>query len=334
MEFRTGIYSLIMRIRNLHALFKPNLYHGWGKSRNYFEGLYFKIVNRTEDRIFAIIPGISMDSKGERHSFIQVLDGVNLKSEYYSFGFEEFIAAPKAFRIKIGANFFSNEGIKIELPEISGELEMSEQVRWPSSWYSPGVMGPYSFVPFMECNHGILSMNHSLSGGLKINNEIIDFSGGKGYTEKDWGKSFPEAYIWMHSNHFDHDMVSMKISVAKIPWMGSSFVGFISGLWFNGKIFEFTKYNNSRLRKLEITDEKVFLVLENKNYKMEISCSRPSATKLASPISGNMSGHIHESMKALMALSLYDKVNNKVLLEAKGRNSALEVAGCVEQLVI
>ncbi len=35
--------------------------------------------------------------------------------------------------------------IKLELPEIKGELKFSDQVKWPSKIYSPGVMGPYSF---------------------------------------------------------------------------------------------------------------------------------------------------------------------------------------------
>jgi hypothetical protein len=51
-------------------------------------------------------------------------------------------------------------------------------------------MGPYAFVPFMECYHGILSMDHKINGQLIIHDEIIDFTGGKGYMEKDWGQSF------------------------------------------------------------------------------------------------------------------------------------------------
>ena len=50
---------------------------------------------------------------------------------------------------------------------------------------SPGIMGPYSFIPFMECYHGILSMNHKILGSLKYNDENISFNGGKCYMEKD-----------------------------------------------------------------------------------------------------------------------------------------------------
>ena len=322
-----------MGFRNIRALFNPDLYHGWGKSRKFFEGWYYKFVNRNEDRIFAIIPGVSMDKSGSKHSFIQVLDGIDLKSEYYTFDFLDFHSETNELDIQIGNNSFSNSRISLDLPGIKGDLSFYDLVKWPSKWSSPGIMGPYSFVPFMECNHGILSMNHRIEGEMVVNNRRIDFSGGRGYTEKDWGRSFPEAYIWMQSNHFSPDIGSLKVSVAKIPWLGSSFIGFISGLWFEGEIIEFTTYNNSSIKRLEITDQEVALEIENRNYRMVIGCSRPLATKLASPVSGNMSSHIHESMRADIDLRLYDRANGRLLAEAEGRNSALEVAGKVEQLL-
>lgn len=64
-----------MLIRRIKAVFHPVEYHGWGRSRRYFEGWYFKVVNATEDRAFAFIPGIAMDEKGERHAFIRYSTG-------------------------------------------------------------------------------------------------------------------------------------------------------------------------------------------------------------------------------------------------------------------
>lgn len=46
-------------------------------------------------------------------------------------------------------------------------------------------MGPFSFVPFMEYYHGILSMDHNIEGSLEHNGKIISFDQGKGYMEKD-----------------------------------------------------------------------------------------------------------------------------------------------------
>ena len=56
------------------ALWNPDMYHGWGKEKNYFEGWYFKIVDPTEQYAFAFIPGISIGQENQ-HAFIQVLDG-------------------------------------------------------------------------------------------------------------------------------------------------------------------------------------------------------------------------------------------------------------------
>lgn len=78
-------------------------------------------------------------------------------------------------------------------------------------------MGWYSYVPLMECKHGIVSVNHYLKGKIRINGNSIDLSEGKGYIEKDWGTSFPEVWIWIQSNNFTNPETSFTFSLAKIP---------------------------------------------------------------------------------------------------------------------
>ena len=162
--------------KRINALFNPELYHGWGRKSKFFEGWYFKLVNRAEDRILAIIPGVSMDKVGKKHSFIQVLDGINLKSEYTTFGFEDFYA-------------------------------------------------------------------------------------------------------------------------------------------------------------INVSQSQLNVEMENKRCKLQINCTRPEATPLASPIFGEMTSHIHESMQATLELTLVSKERGSVVLSAIGRNCALEVAGNSDLLV-
>ena len=150
-----------MLIKKLQALFHPEQYHGWGKKKSYFEGWYYKILNAKEDRAFAIIPGIAMDEKGEQQAFVQVLDGKKLTAEYFKFNANEFKAKPGKFEVNLANNLFTGDKIELNLPSVIGSLEFKNQVPWPNEWYSPGIMGPYAFVPFMECYHGILSMNHT-----------------------------------------------------------------------------------------------------------------------------------------------------------------------------
>jgi hypothetical protein len=54
-----------MLIKKLQALFHPEQYHGWGKTKRYFEGWYSKVVTVNEERTFALIPGVAMNEKGE-----------------------------------------------------------------------------------------------------------------------------------------------------------------------------------------------------------------------------------------------------------------------------
>jgi len=321
-------------IQKVKSIFHPEYYRGWGKTKKYFEGWYYKVVNAEENKIFAFIPGISMDENGTKQAFIQVLEGKNLNSKYNKFDVQEFLPKIGKFEIQIASNFFSSEKIILALPTIKGELNFKHHVDWPSSWYSPGIMGPFAFVPFMECYHGILSMDHIIQGQLVINDETVDFTNGRGYMEKDWGHSFPSAYIWIQTNHFSNSGISLIVSVAKIPWLGCSFVGFIAGLWFNNEFFEFTTYNFSKLSKSIVDNKEVKLVLENRKYRLEIIAHRKTATELASPISGFMDGRISESMTAEIDVKLYDKKNKKIFFQDTGRNAGLEVTGKIQEITI
>lgn len=320
---------ILQRINNV---FHPDRYQGWGKTSRYFEGWYFKLLNKDGSEAFAIIPGIAMDEHGNKQSFIQVLDGKRKSARYHKFSFEDFSADKNAFQISIGNNFFSPNSIKLDIEELQGELRFSNNIPWPKSIWSPGIMGPFSFVPFMECYHGIVSMNHEIAGQLLVNGISIDFNGGKGYLEKDWGKSFPSSYIWLQTNHFSEENISLKCSVAKIPWLGSSFIGFIAGFWWKDRLIRFTTYNQSTRKKTYADIKHVIIALENKQYLLEIYALRDAPTALASPILGLMDGRIEETMNAVVHVTLTEKKSGKVVFDDKGLHAGLEVAGNIEEL--
>ncbi len=327
-------YFYTMIGTKINAFFNPEQFQGWGRRRKYFEGWYFKIVNAEQTKAFAFIPGIAIDDNGRKKPFIQVLDGKKQTSVNHTFTEKEFIPTPGIFNLNIGPNFFSEHRMSLQLPDIKGELRFLDAVRWPKHWYSPGIMGPYSFVPFMECYHGIVSMDHSIVGQLEINGEQINFDQGRGYIEKDWGHSFPSAYTWMQTNHFSVPGISVKASVAKIPWITKSFVGFIAGLWIHDTLYKFTTYNGSKLRKSFIDENRVEIVLENRNFKIELLAHRDRVTELASPIQGLMDGRIEESMTSTIEVNLFDKKQKRLLFADTGRNAGLEVAGKIDEIML
>ena len=97
---------------SLQALFHPDRYQGWGKTKRYFEGWYFKVVNADETKAFAFIPGIAMDENGNQQAFVQIMDGKKRSAEYHKFGADEFQSTSDKFEIEI----------KIDLPKYSGHV--------------------------------------------------------------------------------------------------------------------------------------------------------------------------------------------------------------------
>ena len=316
-----------MLLNQIHAIWNPECYHGWRKSKRFFEGWYYKIISSDQKHALAIIPGIAMDENGKKQAFIQVLDGRNLKASYHKFDAQEFIPKPKTHDLQIGENRFTNDSIELDLPGLKGSLRFRNRSPWPSSWNSPGIMGPFSFVPFMECYHGILSMDHSIEGNLVHQDKVISFEQGRGYMEKDWGHSFPEGYVWMQSNHFSKTGISIKASIAKIPWIGSSFIGYIAGVLIDGKLIQFTTYNKTQLKQCSVSKKEVVIEMENSSHKLWIRAEREKATPLAAPIAGFMDARIEESMNAKIHLKLIQKKTGEILLEDTGTSAGIEVAG-------
>ena len=325
--------QLTLIFNRLHALWHDDCYHGWGKSSRFFEGWYYKLVSKDQSQAVAIIPGIAMDENGSKQAFIQVLDGKKDKAWYHRFDSNDFCPSPKKHSLFIGNNFFSSDKMILDLPNIKGEVNFDHLSPWPSNLLSPGIMGPFSFVPFMECYHGILSMNHFIKGGLVLNDESISFKEGKGYMEKDWGYSFPEAYIWMQSNNFSQPGISVKASIALIPWLNSSFIGHIGGLLFEGKLYEFTTYNGSRIIKCNVLENKVEIVMENRKFRLSLWVKRNKSTELAAPILGFMDARIEESMRAEIRVELFHKKIKTILLTDTGFSGGIEVAGKYQKLL-
>lgn len=321
-----------LRLERWKSQWYPDRYHGWGRSKSFFEGWYFKMVAEDGSIAISVIPGISMDEKGKKHAFIQVIDGTKAISSYHEFKFEEFSSEKDRFHVRIGENIFNLEGITLALPGLSGSIKMEGHTPWPKSLGAPGIMGWYSFVPFMQCYHGVLSLHHQLSGSLDIAGKTHQLENGVGYIEKDWGTSFPKSWIWCHSNHFNatERKVSLLASVAHIPWLGSYFVGFLVGVYVSETLYQFTTYNGSKL-KGSIDESNVYLRFTKGIYKLDMKATKARTAELISPISGGMRGKVNESLDAIVEIKLMK--GSHVIYQGIGKHTGLEIAGDIDVLL-
>jgi tocopherol cyclase len=318
----------------------PERYHGRGRKPPFFEGWYFKLIDPSEQHRYAIIPGIFLsDDPAQRHAFVQVLDGITGHATFHRYPIEEFWAAADAFDLRIGPNRFTLREIALQIdsPErtVHGVVRFGDLTPWPVTLAAPGVMGWYAWVPFMECNHGVLSLDHAIEGSLAVDGGAVNLSGGRGYIEKDWGSSFPSAWIWFQSNHFQRPGTSITASIAVIPWLGGAFRGQIIGLRHEGSLYRFATYTGARVEKLVVGEQEVVWVVRDRRHRLEMRARRAQSGLLKGPSKSDMGLRVPETLQAEIAVRLtaLEGRAERVIFEGAGRNGGLEVGGDIPRLL-
>lgn len=324
----------------LKKIWNPGVFQGEGRRKEYFEGWYFKIVDKDERTAYAVIPGISISNySSNSHAFIMFSDARNRKMNYFKYPITDFGFERDNFEINIGKSIFSLDGIYLDLKnsdnKIKAHLEFDNSFPWPVSVFSPGVMGWYAFIPFMECYHGVLSFDHLIKGCININGEIKDFTGGKGFIEKDWGTSMPSSWIWMQTNHFTQDRISLFGSIAKIPWLRNYFTGYIFGFLYKDTFYKFTTYTGAKIDQLNVSKDYIKLSIEDKHHRLEINAKREEGVDLPAPSLGEMTSKVNETLSSNIKLKFYKKVKekNKLIFSGTGRNAGLEFVGDIDELL-
>ncbi len=312
---------------SIFRIYKPERFQGNLRKKKYFEGWYFKHVSAGQEEVLAFIPGVSLSD--DSHSFVQLIDGKTGQTKYYRYPLGEFQSLPGTLDIRIGENHFSREGIRIRLQDgqnkVEADLSYGEWAPFPVSLVSPGIMGWYAYVPFMECYHGIVSATHEVNGRVSMNNREISFDHGTGYIEKDWGRSFPESYIWLQANTFQAEPCSLMFSLARIPWLGRSFPGFLCFVYLKGKYYRFTTYTGAKIVSASLQNELFHIILESKTQRIEIRAHHGVAGDLQAPVFGNMQRVIRESVDSEIQLDLQGTQGS--LFSGKSACAGFETSG-------
>lgn len=316
-------------MRKINLVKYPELFQGYkylDKNKNYFEGWYFKNINKDNIGISFIV-GININNI-DKNAFIQVITNDN--SYYFNYDIDDFKYSNNPFYIRIKDNYFSFDNIYIDITDskqdiiINGDIGYYNSININTSRYSPNIMGPFSYIPFMECNHTIISMKNNINGYLNINNKFIDFNNGIGYIEKDYGCSFPKSYIWCQGNNFNNSDVSFMLSIADIPFKLFNFRGVICSLIIDNYEYRFATYNNTKFVKYNIDDKRINISLKKGLYYLDISCKYLDGFKLIAPIKGKMNREIIESINENIRVIL--RKEDKIIFSDISNNCGLEIA--------
>lgn len=288
-------------------------FHGERKETKYFEGWYLK--HQKDDQIISFIPAMHIDEKGEKSASLQVITAS--KSYVIEYPAETFWAEKKRFVCHIGRNVFSENGCTIDIRtkelSVKGSLQYGQFVSPKSN-----VMGPFKIVPKMQCNHGVLSLTHPIRGMLKVNKETINFTGGTGYIEKDWGTSFPTSYSWTQCSWKDKGPACLMLSVATIPILRWSFRGCIATIYYRGEEYRIATYLGAKIKR----NADGVIAIRQGQYRLHVKLENQGKCPLRAPTKGAMKRVIKESLACNVRYRFYK--GKELVFDMKNRYGSME----------
>ncbi len=248
----------------------------------YFYGWYFKC--QSDGQTLAIIPAVH-GAGCERTCSIQFIT----ENDSWTVDFPVSKFHQEKNVITIDKNSFGSKGVYMDV----STLELKVQGSLHFSNLSPikyDIMGPFKFVPFMECRHSVYSMKHRVEGQLCINGKDYVFENALGYWEGDRGVSFPKEYAWTQCLLPEG---SMMLSIADIPLAGFHFTGIIGVVRWKEKEYRFATYLGARV--VQRTRERI--LVRQGNMELEVRLLEKEAHPLKAPSNGTMIRTIRENVR-------------------------------------
>lgn len=274
---------------------------------NYFCGWYYRC--QSEHQTLALIPSIHK-SEGTSFCSIQLITD----NESFHVQFPSCNYTKNRTSIRIAENRFGTDGITLKLNteglHATGTLQFSTltPIRYD-------IMGPFCYVPAMQCRHSILSMRHWVNGEIICNGIPYVFHNAIGYIEGDRGSSFPQKYAWTQCSYPDG---ALMLSVADIPFGIFHFTGVIGIILLQGKEYRIATYLGAKA--IKITPEEI--IVQQGRYTLIVKPQNFMGHPLHAPVFGAMKRTIHEHPSC----SVYYRFeySGTPLLELDAPNAAFE----------
>ena len=170
---------------------------------SYFCGWYFRC--QSDKQTLAIIPSVHK-TKDSAFCTIQVITDTH--AFHVQFPFDDL--GEDDDQIRISNNRFGKSGFSLDIH--TPEFHVAGSVHFGA--FTPikyDIMGPFQYIPFMQCRHSVYSMHHRVDGEIQVNGVPYVFENAVGYVEGDRGCSFPKEYAWTQCSFPDG---ALMLSVA------------------------------------------------------------------------------------------------------------------------
>jgi len=284
-----------------------------GFLNRYFKGWYYKAQN--ESQTAAFIPAMHIDENNKKSASIQIVSETGSWCVFYPY--KKFSCDGIKPEVRIGFSEFSEKGMKINIKR--DHISAFGNLRFgPLTPIRYDIMGPFRYVPFMECRHSIFSMAHKVNGHLNINGTDYVFNNDVGYIEGDRGRSFPNVYAWTQCNFFDRSPGCIMLSAAEIPIGITRFTGIIGVVLWRGREYRIATYLGAKA--VDIGKGK--LVVTQGRFRLTAEIIDKKEKQLYAPVSGSMHRMVRES-PACTARYIFEE-NGRKLFEVETDRASFE----------
>ena len=274
---------------------------------SYFCGWYYRC--QSNDQTLAIIPSVH---KTREANFCTIQLITDTSTFHAQFPYDDF--NQDGDEIRISNNRFGSSGVSLDIH--TPGLCVEGAVRFGT--FTPiryDIMGPFQYVPFMQCRHSVYSMRHRVDGEMRINGVPYVFQNAVGYLEGDRGHSFPKEYVWTQCSFPEG---ALMLSVADIPLGKLHFTGVIGIILLQGREYRLATYLGAKA--LKIKDGEV--VVRQGRFCLTVKRLDLPGHPLQAPVSGAMTRTIHEHPSCRVHYRFTD--GDATLLELDAPNAAFE----------
>jgi len=270
------------------------------KSKNYFEGWYFRFTNNVN---YAIIFAISKNEE-DPHAFIQLFNDTMEECVYERFDLSAFSFSDGT--VNIGGNKLSLDMLYINIRDTEIDLEFTQTNPMIKS-----AMGYLSNAP-LDCFQEVILLDGYAKG--TINTKKVK---GVIYIEKTYGNKFPKRWIWLQSNHSVNNS-KISFSVGYIPFLSFTVKGWLLVVNYN-----LEKINFHSLAGVSLKFIKAGFIVKSQHYKVIVHYKNSKMIKLVGPSKkAKMELDVFESLTATASIQIFK--DGKLVFEDDYTNVGLE----------
>jgi tocopherol cyclase len=187
--------------------------------------------------------------------------------------------------------------------------------------------GLLSFLPIFEPGWQILMAHGLATGWIEWRGEKYQFNRAPAYSEKNWGRSFPQKWFWINCNSFD-DTVGLAITAGggrrKVLWSTEEVA--MIGIHYRDRFYEFVPWNSQVYWQIQPWGE-WRMQATNPDFKIELTGTTDlTGTMVSTPTECGLVMCCRDTLKGRLTIELSTRRGDRII-KTSSINAGLEVGG-------